>query len=470
MLSSEDVLHLFDLLPKSASKREANHLKSFAARAYVHGPDMGLRTETRRFPESCRILCRFVQQSKPEHAFSSVVILDGVQSPVHVDRNNQPQSQNLAIPISKFTNGHIWVEDGIGSHPMQHGDDILSGSLLPVADGPVLLSAAHQRHCVTPWQGRRVVLVAFTVRAWDDSSLRVLRDLGFRPEPLADRPSPCPKPVCPAVSPLFVEIFSGHGGLSAAAAKIGFSILAIDHSPRNPAVPTVKLDLTRSDNQQLLMEVLKGRKPDAISMGPPCGTASRSREKPLSQAAKGLGFKEPQPLRSGLHPLGLPHIDPKSRDGLKLQAANCLYRFVLVFCSFALKMRSLSRWKTQIPAGSGVSWPYLSVKLRLSSGLGLISSPGLCMTNANMEVRGPRRLASCAIPGLPFSLWQSAAVRIMSTCLGDCNGQPRGGSLPPILRQRIQALCVPRGQHALRPFFHPCKSPSLTPASQPSNL
>ena len=64
MLSSDDVLHLFDLLPRSASKREANHLKSFAAGAYVHGPDMGLRTETRRFPESCRILCRFVQQSK----------------------------------------------------------------------------------------------------------------------------------------------------------------------------------------------------------------------------------------------------------------------------------------------------------------------------------------------------------------------------------------------------------------------
>ena len=117
-------------------------------------------------------------------------------------------------------------------------------------------------------------------------------------------PPECLSPVSRPGGPLFVEIFSGHGGLSAAAAQLGFEVLAIDHAPRNPAVPTVRLDLTREDNQTMLMETLRARPPQALSLGPPCGTASRSWEKPLSDAAKQLGFKEPQPLRSGLYPLG----------------------------------------------------------------------------------------------------------------------------------------------------------------------
>ena len=51
---------------------------------------------------------------------------------------------------------------------------------------------------------------------------------------------------------------------------------------------------------------------------------------------KALGLRDPRPLRSADFPLGLPHIDPASDDGLRLAAANRLYDLVfhvLLWCA-----------------------------------------------------------------------------------------------------------------------------------------
>ena len=60
----------------------------------------------------------------------------------------------------------------------------------------------------------------------------------------------------------------------------------------------------------------------AIFAAPPCGTASRARERPLKSFAK-RGFRIPQPLRSDAFPDMLPHISGKDRA--KVELANQLY-------------------------------------------------------------------------------------------------------------------------------------------------
>ena len=58
----------------------------------------------------------------------------------------------------------------------------LKGRLLDVADGPVLLEAQSCFHCTLPWEGRRLVLVAYVVAGLERFSSEhrsVVSGLGF---------------------------------------------------------------------------------------------------------------------------------------------------------------------------------------------------------------------------------------------------------------------------------------------------
>ena len=62
-----------------------------------------------------------------------------------------------------------------------------------------------------------------------------------------------------------------------------------------------------------------------VHMGPPCGTASRAREKKIPQWLKEQGAPEPQPLRSVRFPRGLPGL--KENEAVKVEKANAIYDF-----------------------------------------------------------------------------------------------------------------------------------------------
>eukprot|EP00435_Cladocopium_sp_Y103_P008852 s4108_g2.t1 len=68
-------------------------------------------------------------------------------------------------------------------------------------------------------------------------------------------------------------------------------------------------------------------------MGLPCGTASLARERPVPAHLQAMGVPNPPPLRSALHPLGLPGLSDV--HAAKVNSANKLYRLaieILVFC------------------------------------------------------------------------------------------------------------------------------------------
>ena len=148
-------------------------------------------------------------------------VLDEVPTPLRSDSNNLENSLNLIIPLSSFSGRQIWMEDSQGDHSLSREGQSLTGTLLPVNEGPVLLPARERRRCVMqPWTGRRVVLVAFTVRSWNLEGPGSLRSSGLG-YPRA----------------LFVELFL--------AMRFVFGGCQF-------AVPTVRLDLTQESNQLLL--------------------------------------------------------------------------------------------------------------------------------------------------------------------------------------------------------------------------
>ncbi len=134
---------------------------------------------------------------------------------------------------------------------------------------------------------------------------------------------------------IVIELCCGSAGYSAEISKQGFSAIAVDHAYNKhvPKHPVVSLDLSTPHGQQILKEAIEKPNVFSIGGGPPCGTASRAREKPLPTHLKERGFREPPPLRSAEHPLGLPGVlsgtyPYTNSDKDRVLAANSVYEFV----------------------------------------------------------------------------------------------------------------------------------------------
>ena len=107
-------------------------------------------------------------------------------------------------------------------------------------------------------------------------------------------------------NPIFIELCSGCGILSATISAAGFQVMAVDHSHNKHKTPikTVNLDLTKSESWETLRYIIKNCRVLAVHIAPPCGTCSRAREIKLSQHWHG---PQPQPLRNHEHPYGVPN-------------------------------------------------------------------------------------------------------------------------------------------------------------------
>ena len=74
-------------------------------------------------------------------------------------------------------------------------------------------------------------------------------------------------------------------------------------------------------------------------LAPPCGTASRAREIPLSWAMKMAGAPEPVQLRSEAFPSGIPGL--KGLDATKEATANAVYNTCAAIVHQAIALKKL---------------------------------------------------------------------------------------------------------------------------------
>lgn len=118
----------------------------------------------------------------------------------------------------------------------------------------------------------------------------------------------------------------------------GFKSTAVDQKSNRhkEKYPTVCLDLANDEAVKYLLALLK--QPGLVfyvHAAPPCGTASRAREKKLSWKVKALGAKEPQPLRSEKWPHGIPGL--KGSNLRRVTTANDIYRNVAFLCKCGIQ-------------------------------------------------------------------------------------------------------------------------------------
>ena len=359
-VTPENVLTLMSLVPKEVPRSNVQTQgQRFSSGAWVHGGVSGLYRHATKLPATTKVLCALVKQVLSDHPFNAVTFLDECNSTCHRDVNNL-DLPSLVIPLTVFQGGALWHSAESGQHYRQTPNGRLCGHLLDIASGPKLLPDPHRWHAVEPWQGRRAVLLAFSVRdsRLTDRDTQALASLGFnlchvpsKAQPVDLRSSVTP--ACPSKVPLvsgfdlcspkveicsptielptspeqmlFVELCCGTAVLSKAAEKVGFRVFPVDCDKRRaPYKKTVFLDIANPEQRQVIKDLLLAERHRVVACfaAPVCGTASKARERPLP-SWKARGFSIPVPLRCAQYPDGKPEMSQKDRR--KVQLANQLY-------------------------------------------------------------------------------------------------------------------------------------------------
>ena len=146
-----------------------------------------------------------------------------------------------------------------------------------------------------------------------------------------------------------MEVFCGCAELSVQLNLQGINAVGVDaaFNKDKPRSACINVDLTMPEGQTFFWKMVEDIKPDYIHFAPPCGTASRARERRISPLA-GSSMKVPQPLRTDEFPDGLPGLS--ENDQARVQAANRLYAFVAEVVRHLAKIGV--HWTIENPANS----------------------------------------------------------------------------------------------------------------------
>lgn len=147
-----------------------------------------------------------------------------------------------------------------------------------------------------------------------------------------------------------IELCAGSAGLSSALRKIGFQVLPIDHSSNrhDQKVKSIQIDLSERGAMELITAMMDTGKIFYIHCGPPCGTASRARDKPVSAYWLARGAPSPKPLRNSSYPRGLPNLS--SSDQVRVDKANRIYDVVCQTVLLCIKRKII--FSVENPASS----------------------------------------------------------------------------------------------------------------------
>ena len=159
---------------------------------------------------------------------------------------------------------------------------------------------------------------------------------------------------CNSEQLMFIEIFAGTAVLSHAAKEAGFMTLSVDRTTeRTPKVAMTILDLTKESDTEVLVQTIVSGNIAAAHFAPPCGTASKAREKPLPASMKHI---QADPLRSDDRLFGLPNVPHKAHHRLTL--ANRLYAITLLLVTIAALRNIIV--SVENPSGS-YFWPLMDL-------------------------------------------------------------------------------------------------------------
>ena len=176
------------LLPAGAGLRWSQHdvrfgshpACSFSTGAWSRGPLRGLSRSLRDSPNFSALLAGIVRALDMSFNFSAVSFAMNVLAKPHRDMQNACEHDNMLIPCNVWQGGEVWLKDSGGDTAL--GASGPTGRLHDVTCP--LRFHSRVEHATMPWQGDRLVLIAYhtkhTAQLTTDE-MRMLVDFGFNP-------------------------------------------------------------------------------------------------------------------------------------------------------------------------------------------------------------------------------------------------------------------------------------------------
>ena len=184
-VSREHILEMYKLLPKERPSRASEDAEdpgtSFSVGVYFHAGSVGLRHHTRLLPNCAKLLCAYWRRELPQHSFSTISLFENVRTSLHKDGRNGT-CYNAIVAVSDFVRGGLWLEDKDGDVVREVNGESVRGRVHPVVSVPFIFEARDRYRCTEPWEGQRLVMVAFTVpecEKLDKDDAAFVVDLGF---------------------------------------------------------------------------------------------------------------------------------------------------------------------------------------------------------------------------------------------------------------------------------------------------
>ena len=166
-VSGRSISSLVDLLPHAGRpiQQEPGHgymqqPRHFSTGAYAHGPNAGLMRSMQDFPHTSLLLARIIRSCAPENTFSSLSLTRNLMSRMHRDSYNSRRSPNILIPLCRFSQGGLWVEDAQGEVVLEQAGP--TGREIQL-QRPYTCLWSHLRHATLPWRGDRFILIGYHI-------------------------------------------------------------------------------------------------------------------------------------------------------------------------------------------------------------------------------------------------------------------------------------------------------------------
>ena len=184
---------LHQLPGRAKTRNEAQHqgldeyvAKTWTTGAFSHGPKGGLMSNCRVYPWVTILLVSLVNEVADKPDFTSITLNSNTMSCLHTDSHNLKGTPNIAVPLTLWSGGELFLRDASGTDRLQPSG--VKGRKLQILP-PFLSFDGSIPHATCPWKGNRLLLIAYHVRNPENipgGQLDILRGFGFNVRMTAD--------------------------------------------------------------------------------------------------------------------------------------------------------------------------------------------------------------------------------------------------------------------------------------------
>ncbi|CAE7478405.1 RE1, partial [Symbiodinium necroappetens] len=192
----EDVVNFWEVLKDKAgstTRAAQGEGLQWMVGQYTYGGKCGVMRNTSLYPIATSYLVEAFKRLTGRTDFTALLLTENVGMKCHRDVHNHGQRNNLLLPLLQCDEGGgVWVESPSSEYDLTDEwketpkGGWRRGRVRELRPGHLIYINPRMYHATEPWEGRRLVVTAYTPRTskMTQPTYDLLRDYGFEPPPL----------------------------------------------------------------------------------------------------------------------------------------------------------------------------------------------------------------------------------------------------------------------------------------------